>query len=179
MKAIGKWRFINERTDMLYRNGAHDDFEAATAEIGNGASRGTKLDGSTYHVNHNCWAFEKYKDDKPELAASQKVEWDGAGNPPAGCICEGLYDSERKEWFRVRIIGHDDGAVIARWLEGKKAYCLLDYSSPKGSFRPLRSEADKKRETAVEAMTGLWNANTKMHCEAIYDAIKSGQIVIE
>lgn len=37
---------------------------------------------------------------------------------------------------------------------------------------------DKQRDEAVAVMNGLWTPNSKMHCEAIYDAIKSGKIVI-
>ncbi|MHB9331905.1 hypothetical protein ACP3S7_30915 [Phytobacter ursingii] len=54
MKAIGKWRFIKEREDRAYRTGRHDDFEVLTAGIGENSSSGIKLDGSTYHVNHDC-----------------------------------------------------------------------------------------------------------------------------
>lgn len=79
----------------------------------------------------------------------QKPEWDGEGLPPVGCECEALYDSGRGEWFLAKILAHDNGAVIGRWLEGDGIYSLLDYSLPHGSFRPIRSEADKKRDIII------------------------------
>lgn len=85
------------------------------------------------------------------LAAS-KAEWNGEWLPPVGCECEALYDTGRDEWFLAKIIANDNGSIVGRWLEGPGVYSIIDYPSPCGSFRPIRSEADKKRDAAIERM---------------------------
>ncbi|ELQ6160116.1 hypothetical protein R2281_003883 [Cronobacter dublinensis] len=84
------------------------------------------------------------------LSAAQQPVWDGEGLPPVGCECEAIYG--RDAWFKVKIIAHDSGRVIGRWLEGDRNDDLLDYSHQE-SFRPIRSEADKKRAEGVIALS--------------------------
>lgn len=111
--------------------------------------------------------------------AGSRPEWDGEGLPPVGCECEALYDSGRNEWFLAKIIGHDNGAVIGRWLEGSGVYSLFDYSSPYGSFRPIRSEAEKKREETILQMSHSLRANgsvTEEQLCRLYSDIAAGYI---
>ncbi|WP_312388006.1 hypothetical protein [Atlantibacter hermannii] len=113
------------------------------------------------------------------LAASQP-QWNGEGLPTVGCECEALFDSGSSQWCRAKIIGHDDGRVVGRWIEGPKAYEILDYSSPHGAFRPIRSEADKKRDEAIQSMASV--IDYRNGCSAnplagwLYDAIAAGKI---
>lgn len=122
--------------------------------------------------------FEQYES---ALAASQP-QWNGEGLPPAGCECEALFYSGRGEWYRAKIIGHDDGRVIGRWIEGPKEYEILDYISPHGAFRPIRSETEQNREAAitrlqVESQSEHWQAPiSASQAINIYDAIASGKI---
>ena len=115
------------------------------------------------------------------LAASQP-QWNGEGLPPAVCECEALFYSGRGEWYRAKIIGHDDGRVIGRWIEGPKEYEILDYISPHGAFRPIRSETEQNREAAitrlqVESQSEHWQAPiSASQAINIYDAIAAGKI---
>lgn len=117
------------------------------------------------------------------LAASQKVEWDGVGLPPVGCECDALMPrsaGEPWEWRKVK--------VVASGIKGAENECLVyDVENLRPTwvdeFRPILSEADKKREEAIDAMLSVFGSNaatgTATALKAIYDAIKSGQIVIE
>ena len=121
--------------------------------------------------------FEQYES---ALAASQP-QWNGEGLPPVGCECEALFDSGSSQWCRAKIIGHDDGRVVGRWIEGPKAYEILDYSSPHGAFRPIRSEADKKRDEAINKIQSHCHVDHRAPISAgqaiaLYDAIAAGKI---
>lgn len=103
------------------------------------------------------------------LAAAQQPVWNGEGLPPVGCECQAkCRDAENAEWFFFRCVGVDCG--IAFGWAGKEAVTL-----GKGSFefRPIRSEADKKRDAAIDALS-YYTAD----CDAIdiYDAIAAGKI---
>lgn len=113
------------------------------------------------------------------LAASKQPEWDGEGLPPVGGECEALYDSCDKAWFRAKIIAHDDKRIIGRWLEGSKADQLLDYQAI-DNFRPIRTDADRKREEVIKEMAShVTNFNKTDVVDAlkeIYDAVLAGKI---
>ncbi|WP_313046733.1 hypothetical protein [Atlantibacter hermannii] len=111
------------------------------------------------------------------LSASQ-TQWNGEGMPPVGCECEALFYSGRGEWYRAKIIGHDEGRVVGRWIEGPKAYEILDYVSPHGAFRPIRSEADQKRKESIGIIADICrsSASNGHSAELIYDAIAAGKI---
>lgn len=119
------------------------------------------------------------------LAASQKPAWNGEGVPPVGCECEYL-DSNGK-WYPVtikyasaqlvvisgitKILGVEQGTEIAK-----------DIVIDKPQFRPLRTEADKKRDAAAEAIDRYMpefipdTQNEYYHAKKIYDAIAAGKI---
>lgn len=112
------------------------------------------------------------------LAASQKPAWNGEGLPPAGCECEAKYrESDSAEWFLFRCVGVDCGVAFG-WA-GKEAATL-----GKGSyeFRPLRTEAERKRDEAAEAIDFYMpefitdTPNEFYHAKKIYDAIAAGKI---
>lgn len=112
------------------------------------------------------------------LAASQKLAWNGEGLPPVGCECEAKYrESDSAEWFLFRCVGVDCGVAFG-WA-GKEAATL-----GKGSyeFRPLRTEAERKRDKAAEAIDFYMpefitdTPNEFYHAKKIYDAIAAGKI---
>lgn len=125
------------------------------------------------------WELAEVTREQYEAALAQ-TEWNGEGLPPVGCECEALFDSGSSEWYRAKIIGHDEGRVVGRWIEGPKAYEILDYSSPHGSFRPIRSESDKKRDEAIQSMASV--IDYRNGCSPnplagwLYDAIATGKI---
>lgn len=109
------------------------------------------------------------------LAALQKPAWNGEGLPPVGCECEAKYrESDSAEWFLFCCVGVDCGVAFG-WA-GKEAVTL-----GKGSyeFRPLHTEAERKREAAVEAMQRESDEGDNWiysEYEIIYDAIAAGKI---
>ena len=119
------------------------------------------------------------------LAASQKPAWNGEGVPPVGCECE--YLDNNGKWYPVtikyasnqlvvisgitKILGVEQGTEIAK-----------DITIDKPQFRPLRTEAERKRDTAVEAIDFYMpefitdTPNEFYHAKKIYDAIAAGKI---
>ena len=123
-----------------------------------------------YHVIHR----EEYES---ALTASQKPAWSGEGLPPVGCECEAKYrESDSAEWFLFRCVGVDCGVAFG-WA-GKEAATL-----GKGSyeFRPLRTEAEKKRDAAIEKIKEMlifdYGDDPRVNdATFIYDAIAEGKI---
>ena len=114
------------------------------------------------------------KEYESALAASQKSSWNGQGLPPTGCECEARLRCNDGEWFFFRCVGVDCGVAFG-WA-GKEAVTL-----GKGSyeFRPLQSEAERKRDAAVEAMQREADEGDNWvysEYEIIYDAIAAGKI---
>ena len=108
------------------------------------------------------------------LAASQKPAWNGVGLPPSGVECEARLRCNDAGWFFFRCVGVDCGVAFG-WA-GKEAVTL-----GKGSyeFRPLRTEAEIKRDAAIEAMQREADEGDNWiysEYEIIYDAIAAGKI---
>lgn len=123
----------------------------------------------------NRWQYES------ELAASVSRpmspleygvvddEWDGVGLPPVGCECEARYrHAMNSEWVYFRCVAVD--CEIAFGWSGKEPVTLSpsDYE-----FRPIRSEADKKRDEIIDALTKF---TLRGDAGDIYRAIAAGEI---
>lgn len=107
------------------------------------------------------------------LAAS-KPEWDGQGLPPVGCECEGKQLAQLN-WNKFKVVAIENGHVFGFWNDNVST----GLDSRQWEFRPIRSEADKKRDEAVKAMANHKNDPvdvTENHYHAIYDAIAAGKI---
>lgn len=122
-----------------------------------------------------------YREMYEAALAASNPEWDGEGLPPMGCEFE----------FRTN--------VNSSWKRG--VMCVVDYTNPFNAvvddqcgiyrtheleFRPIRSEADKKRDEAIDTMEAIFIEATANGANgqravftAVYDAIKSGKIAIE
>lgn len=114
------------------------------------------------------------------LAASQKVEWDGNGGlPPVGCECE--YETKGYGVKKVKVECITNDGIAFTWLGNEPEFSGLDCINIAQihRFRPLRSEADKKRETAIKAIdkvqSQLFDQETTFS-EYLYDAIAAGKI---
>ncbi|EQA1694567.1 hypothetical protein O1E46_RS20925 [Enterobacter hormaechei] len=108
----------------------------------------------------------------------QKPEWDGEGLPPVDMEIEYKFTkvNYRTDFSRGKVLAYGmHNVFMEHWSSKNEFIQPLD----RIEFRPIRSEADKERDEAVAVMNALWTPNSKMHCEAIYDAIKSGKIVID
>lgn len=129
---------------------------------------------------HKSVAHEQYE----AALASSKQEWDGEGLPPVGCVCE-VRVCEGFEKCEI-VFSHPKSGVAYIYLDenehgGKRPVdCISPIPAP-SYFRPIRSEADKKRDEAIFAIAELCrgSASNGHSAELIYDAIKSGKIVID
>lgn len=126
---------------------------------------------------HRAVTREQYE---AALVAS-KTEWDGEGLPPVGCRVEASYGGE---WVEATVAYTDrpesHGDAVA-WKEMLVFDCKTTRPFWADEFRPIRSEANKKKEAAIFAIAELCrgSASNGHSAELIYDAIKSGKIVID
>lgn len=115
---------------------------------------------------------------KAALSALQKPAWNGEGVPPVGCECECHVD---EGVIHCIVVGYDfDGkAVVMRNVPARKYFSI---QADSGRIKPLRTEAERKRDEAVEAI-GFYmpefipdTPNEFYHAKKIYDAIAAGKI---
>lgn len=115
---------------------------------------------------------------------AQGGDWDGKGLPPVGVECECCYTSP-SEYYRVKIIAHDDEKAVFRWIDGPMQFKLGDgdhytlgaFTNPHPTFRPIRTPeqiAAEEREKAIAAMQRIVSSGDPHYgrkvCEALYDA---------
>ena len=118
---------------------------------------------------------------KSVLALSQKPAWNGEGVPPVGCECESKQFSQ-VDWAKFKVVAVCDGHVFGFWGNGVST--ALD--SKMWEFRPLRTEAERKRDSAVEAVLKTLNyydfemvhirGDQNQVATEIIDAIAAGKI---
>ncbi|WP_312359129.1 hypothetical protein [Mixta calida] len=98
------------------------------------------------------------------------VSWNGEGLPPVGCECE-LFDSESGwEVVFVKFVGNK--TVVVDLLDGDKYFFELSTCE----FRPLRTEAERKREEAIAALKQLKPQLVGELAGYLYDEIAAGKI---
>lgn len=104
--------------------------------------------------------------------------WSGGGLPPVGCECEVSVDGGRS-WCTYRAINEKNGArliEIGNFTE--------EFQNNNWIFRPIRSQAERKREEAVQALCDAGGGNGKVDEKSgygsswfdVYDAIAAGKI---
>lgn len=96
--------------------------------------------------------------------------WNGEGvTPPVGCVCERSWAGD--EWLSCRILFASDQIVVIKLEESgiDDAYNIGDVT-----FRPIRTEAERKRDAAVDAFNCL--SPIELSGELAYDAIAAGKI---
>lgn len=111
-------------------------------------------------------------------------EWNGEGLPPVGCECE--WHDANVGWLPVTIKYISEQIVV---MESPTIFCGVhelteiakDIICDKPQFRPLRTEADKKREAILDAIYGALTRAEREHnrsdeAEAVYEAIAAGKI---
>lgn len=112
------------------------------------------------------------------LAAPHKVEWDGAGLPPVGVEFE--YGTHRTKAKCMGIGHHMIFASKGNPDDEESDYEEFMISILDSEFRPLRSEADKKRDAAISAMVkSTYGPNEYTYqeiCELVYADIAAGKI---
>lgn len=175
--------------DVKYRDG--DEFPDALgvpALSGNGTgSAFWERDG----YNNDIISYRLHKPqqaEQPEASEEDLNEcigqnaapvWNGEGLPSVGCECERSWAGD--EWKQCKILFASNQIVVVKLKESgiEDAYNIGDVT-----FRPIRSEAERKREKAVQALCNAGGGNGRVDEESgygscwfdIYDAIAVGKI---
>lgn len=116
---------------------------------------------------------------KAALAESQKPAWNGEGVPPVGCECE--YSLNRgSTWWKCKIdyiVGTQGVVMLCDTFEGVQYVPLSSYGDSL-KFRPIRTEAERKRDDAKHAIAELCrsSASNGHAADLICDAIAAGKI---
>lgn len=171
------YRYSNDRAGDF--DWSHDDIDGDIIAY--------RLQQSTKSEQVRADAWVSYagiteKDDESDLneCIGQDVdapEWDGEGLPPVGTVCMA---NLANGWTDVKVayIGDEGGcreALVFEIKSTKPAWA--------DEFRPIRTEAERKREAAAKEMAR--HANSDPHrkfnaglrnCLSIYDAIAAGKI---
>lgn len=127
-----------------------------------------------YRLHQPQEAAQDKADDEADLneciGQDSAPVWNGEGvTPPAGCICERSWAGD--EWQRCKILFTSNQLVVVKLKESDRedAYNIGDVI-----FRPIRSEAERKRDEAVKTimLTGWCQAAA----EEIYDLVAAGKV---
>lgn len=98
-------------------------------------------------------------------------EWSGEGVPPVGCECECQF---LDAWHVCKVLFVGTEVIVGVIDDSERAFSVSHTK-----FRPLRTEADRKREVAIEAMQREADEGDNWiysEYEIIYDAIAAGKI---
>lgn len=172
----------------LPKHGGWPDGFSGLVQMNNGIVVNEYQESNPFRAEAICYGrkFEMASDEaavsreqyEAALAAS-KLEWDGVGMPPVGCECEAMISNPMgvgRDWRKVK--------VVHTGSPGSKSEALVfdvetTYPSWADEFRPIRSEADKRRDSVLLAMNIAANEGESGICSglvAIYDAIAAGKI---
>ncbi|WP_158783712.1 hypothetical protein [Pantoea sp. BAV 3049] len=108
------------------------------------------------------------------------TEWDGVARPPVGVTCEYLLGGEN-EWMVVTVIAISErpgGQFTDYWLRNERGKNVVVGNPYR--FRPIRNEAERRRESQVEAISQVLEyrdgCSAKPLAGWIIDAIAAGKI---
>lgn len=115
--------------------------------------------------------------------------WSGEGLPPVGCECE-WQDKNTKQWNPVKVVYASEWVTVIREINKEKGDDLVEIAienygdDARLKFRPTRSEAERKRHDAAQALCSAGGGNGGVDEKAgygscwfdIYDAIAAGKI---
>lgn len=137
---------------------------------------------------HNPEIKSRANDDKIEQDLNECIghgadtAWNGEGLPPVGIKCEHCPGgTTQHEWEVVTVAGvhkNTSTGFTDYWLvrENGSSYIV---GNPY-RFRPLRTEADKARDEAIQSMTSVIDyrngCSSKPMAGWLYDAIAAGKI---
>ncbi|VTP12618.1 hypothetical protein PUATCC27989T_00430 [Phytobacter ursingii] len=118
------------------------------------------------------------------LAAAQKIEWDGEGLPPIGLNIivtphNDCWGFDSVDDFTGKVLAYDDDEFWFKLSNGVKITSRID----KVDFRPIRSEADKKRKETIDLMDKRFkevlaagSTEAMAIFATVYDTITAGKI---
>lgn len=172
MKAVGKFRFIKDMSDAGYRTGNHDDFEASTIDATRHRYEGQKMDGTLYSVDSEVWALELYPTTDKEDSA---LVWGGEFPIPAGTEVEVHFEGDdSRVWTQFRV-EYMRGEIVV--LYDYRIDSVDAYNNKRLNFRPIHSEADKKRDETIKALKFSFGAfDVNGLADMVYHAIAAGKI---
>lgn len=110
-------------------------------------------------------------DEYEAALAEVEPEWNGEGLPPVGCECE---IKRIADWMPVTIKFISTYHTVFTTFGGTED-C---YQTCSLQFRPIRSDADRKRDDSINVIADLCrsSASNGHSAELIYDAIAAGKI---
>ena len=118
------------------------------------------------------------------------IEWSGLGLPPVGSVCE-VRTGEifpDYDWVKIKVVYIHEGEVIGVVdIPGEAMHNDIEKLSAgycNAVFRPIRSEAEKKRDDAIAKITDAicgeipdtGMATAAKYAARAYDAIAAGKI---
>lgn len=114
------------------------------------------------------------------LAASKQVEWDGKTLPTCGTKCE-WQDTNTKVWIPVSVVYSSEWVTVIREDAENDAVELAIENfgdEARRQFRPLCTEAERKRDDAIEYLLSLIDKpiSDAALADSIYEAIAAGKI---
>lgn len=174
------------RVDVRHRDG-DEGFEKLPGEWG--AGRGNAAACKWTHSGRPGDIIA-YRLSKPQKAAQAKADesdmnecisqdaepvWNGEGFPPVGCECEFRKMMRGKpDEFRSGIVSYLSEHTVVIVVDGERGEFV--HHPVACEFRPIRSEADKKRDAAIFAINEYLTESDVAEVGEIYDAIVAGKI---
>lgn len=103
-------------------------------------------------------------------------EWNGEGLPPVGVECEWLASADH-DWVAVTVLAYDGNDAWLKPSDGSQSFVVGNVAG----FRPIRTEAERKRDIAIEAILSDMRTipcylDLRDEVAVIYDAIAAGKI---
>nr|UVX85317.1 MAG: hypothetical protein [Bacteriophage sp.] len=168
----GEWRSNENGFDWIYGDRPFD---------GNFVTEWTADDNHQAIISMARYECEISNNEFQEQSTN---EWNGEGLPPVGCECE--WNDTNVGWLPVTIKYISEQVVVMASLTNlcgvhELTEIAKDIICDKPQFRPLHTEADKKRERICDAIYGALTRAERQHnhsdeAEAVYDAIAAGKI---
>lgn len=158
----GEWRSNENGHDWIY---VDKPFE------GNFVTEWTADDNHKAVIAMARYECEISKNEKGKQSAD---EWNGEGLPPVGCECEISFSGKSLGQCEILFVG--DSLIV--WKQKSSQQEGSGYHGHM-KIRPLRTEAERKRDAAIEAMQREANEGDNWvysEYEIIYDAIAAGKI---
>ena len=131
-----------------------------------------------HHDGHTYSNIIAYRLHQPEQEAWNAV-WDGEGLPPVGTECELKFD-HWSEWERCNILCIGERRVFVRQVTRSDEIFEGAMSLDGVMFRPIRTEAERKRDEFTDACIDLDSSQDWSHSmdyfRGLYNAIAAGKI---
>lgn len=144
---------------------------------------GQEYDIIAYRLHKPQEAEQAKADDEVDLneciGQDAVTVWNGEGLPPVGCECEYSLNGG-KTWWKCKIdyiVGTQGVVMLCDTFEGVQYVQFSSYGNAL-KFRPIRSETERKRDAAKNAIAELCrsSASNGHSADLIYDAIAAGEI---